>query len=234
MYWKDSVTESDAWKGCPLQIVTRPRRGWPGLHQRLASRGPSPSLGLGGAAAQVRPCWSRVHHTSSAAGRDAKNTAAAMAMAMMAGNAAYFQRGSLFWFAVIMLSLGYCTWLSSGRRASLMRALGSWARSLSPWWTIITPSCTTVVVLWPQSIPYESLGLLGSFTQSLVDHHHTLLHNSGLSSGHTASLMRALGSWARSLSPWWTIITPSCTTGKVTCKNNTLVSLETLKACSCL
>nr|XP_051687346.1 transmembrane protein 254 isoform X2 [Oryctolagus cuniculus] len=33
------------------------------------------------------------------------------------------------------------------------------------------------VVLWPQSIPYESLGLLGSFTQSLVDHHHTLLHN---------------------------------------------------------
>ncbi|XP_069914031.1 uncharacterized protein [Oryctolagus cuniculus] len=72
--------------------------------------------------------------------------------------------------------------------------------------------CFPVVVLWPQSIPYESLGLLGSFTQSLVDHHHTLLHNSGLSSGHTASLMRALGSWARSLSPWWTIITPSCTT----------------------
>nr|XP_051687349.1 transmembrane protein 254 isoform X1 [Oryctolagus cuniculus] len=33
------------------------------------------------------------------------------------------------------------------------------------------------VVLWPQSIPYESLGLLGSFTQYLVDHHHTLLHN---------------------------------------------------------
>ncbi|XP_062071115.1 transmembrane protein 254 isoform X2 [Lepus europaeus] len=32
------------------------------------------------------------------------------------------------------------------------------------------------VVLWPQSIPYESLGLLGSFTQYLVDHHHTLLH----------------------------------------------------------
>nr|XP_051695524.1 transmembrane protein 254 isoform X2 [Oryctolagus cuniculus] len=33
------------------------------------------------------------------------------------------------------------------------------------------------VVLWPHSIPYESLGLLGSFTQYLVDHHHTLLHN---------------------------------------------------------
>ncbi|XP_069914046.1 uncharacterized protein [Oryctolagus cuniculus] len=67
----------------------------------------------------------------------------AMAMAMEAGNAAYFQRGSVFWFAVLTLSFGYYTWLSSGRRASLMRALGSWARSLSPWWTIITPSCTT-------------------------------------------------------------------------------------------
>nr|XP_051695526.1 transmembrane protein 254-like [Oryctolagus cuniculus] len=64
-------------------------------------------------------------------------------MAMMAGNAACFQRGSLFWFAVLTLSFGYCTW----------------------------------AVLWPHSIPYESLGLLGSFTQSLVDHHHTLLHN---------------------------------------------------------
>nr|XP_051687361.1 transmembrane protein 254 isoform X4 [Oryctolagus cuniculus] len=66
-----------------------------------------------------------------------------MAMAMAAGNAAYFQRGSVFWLAVIMLSFGYYTW----------------------------------VVLWPHSIPYESLGLLGSFTQYLVDHHHTLLHN---------------------------------------------------------
>ncbi|XP_010348743.1 transmembrane protein 254 isoform X1 [Saimiri boliviensis] len=31
------------------------------------------------------------------------------------------------------------------------------------------------VVFWPQSIPYQSLGPLGSFTQYLVDHHHTLL-----------------------------------------------------------
>ncbi|XP_051687472.2 transmembrane protein 254 isoform X4 [Oryctolagus cuniculus] len=66
-----------------------------------------------------------------------------MAMAMAAGNAAYFQRGSVFWLAVLTLSFGYYTW----------------------------------VVLWPQSIPYGSLGLLGSFTQYLVDHHHTLLHN---------------------------------------------------------
>uniref|UniRef100_A0A5F9D3C8 Transmembrane protein 254 n=1 Tax=Oryctolagus cuniculus TaxID=9986 RepID=A0A5F9D3C8_RABIT len=56
------------------------------------------------------------------------------------GNAAYFQRGSVFWFAVLTLSFGY--------------------------YTVETTS-----------IPYESLGLLGSFTQSLVDHHHTLLHN---------------------------------------------------------
>nr|KAF6459417.1 transmembrane protein 254 [Rousettus aegyptiacus] len=33
------------------------------------------------------------------------------------------------------------------------------------------------VVFWPQSIPYQSLGLLGSFTQYLVDHHHTVLRN---------------------------------------------------------
>ncbi|XP_064226182.1 transmembrane protein 254 isoform X1 [Aotus nancymaae] len=33
------------------------------------------------------------------------------------------------------------------------------------------------VVFWPQSIPYQSLGPLGSFTQYLVEHHHTLLSN---------------------------------------------------------
>ncbi|KAM8776129.1 transmembrane protein 254 isoform 2-T2 [Rhynchonycteris naso] len=33
------------------------------------------------------------------------------------------------------------------------------------------------VVFWPQSVPYQSLGPLGPFTQYLVDHHHTLLHN---------------------------------------------------------
>uniref|UniRef100_A0A2K6QMQ1 Transmembrane protein 254 n=1 Tax=Rhinopithecus roxellana TaxID=61622 RepID=A0A2K6QMQ1_RHIRO len=59
------------------------------------------------------------------------------------GTAAYFQRGSPFWFTVITLSFGYYTW----------------------------------VVFWPQSIPYQSLGPLGPFTQYLVDHHHTLLRN---------------------------------------------------------
>ncbi|XP_011785188.1 PREDICTED: transmembrane protein 254 [Colobus angolensis palliatus] len=33
------------------------------------------------------------------------------------------------------------------------------------------------VVFWPQSIPYQSLGPLGPFTQYLVDYHHTLLCN---------------------------------------------------------
>ncbi|XP_015427401.1 PREDICTED: transmembrane protein 254 isoform X3 [Myotis davidii] len=64
-------------------------------------------------------------------------------MGKAAGDEAYFQRGSLFWFAVITLSFGYYTW----------------------------------VVFWPQSIPYQSLGPLGPFTQYLVDHHHALLHN---------------------------------------------------------
>ncbi|XP_039096444.1 transmembrane protein 254 isoform X2 [Hyaena hyaena] len=64
-------------------------------------------------------------------------------MGTAAGGKAHFQRGSLFWFAVIILSFGYYTW----------------------------------IVFWPQSIPYQSLGPLGLFTQYLVDHHHTLLHN---------------------------------------------------------
>ncbi|VTJ70143.1 transmembrane protein 254-like isoform X2 [Marmota monax] len=64
-------------------------------------------------------------------------------MATLAGGAAYFRRGSLFWFTVITLSFGYYT----------------------------------CVVLWPQSVPYQSLGPLGYFTQYLVNHHHTLLHN---------------------------------------------------------
>ncbi|KAM5166784.1 transmembrane protein 254-like [Callospermophilus lateralis] len=64
-------------------------------------------------------------------------------MATVADGAAYFRRGSLFWFTVITLSFGYYTW----------------------------------VVLWPQSVPYQSLGPLGYFTQYLVSHHHTLLQN---------------------------------------------------------
>lgn len=47
------------------------------------------------------------------------------------------------------------------------------------WFTVITLSFGyyTWVVFWPQSIPYQSLGPLGPFTQYLVDHHHTFLHN---------------------------------------------------------
>ncbi|XP_021567288.1 transmembrane protein 254 isoform X2 [Carlito syrichta] len=64
-------------------------------------------------------------------------------MAAAGGDAAYFQRGSLPWLTIIILSFGYYTW----------------------------------VVFWPQSVPYQSLGPLGTFTQYLADHHHTLLRN---------------------------------------------------------
>ncbi|XP_007095673.1 transmembrane protein 254 [Panthera tigris] len=64
-------------------------------------------------------------------------------MGTAAGGKAYFQRCSLLWFTVIILSFGYYTW----------------------------------VVFWPQSIPYQSLGPLGLFSQYLVDHHHTLLRS---------------------------------------------------------
>ncbi|XP_023383720.1 transmembrane protein 254 isoform X2 [Pteropus vampyrus] len=60
------------------------------------------------------------------------------------------------------------------------------------WFTFITLSFGyyTWVVFWPQSIPYQSLGLLGSFTQYLVDHHHTLLHNGskGITNGRARLL----------------------------------------------
>ncbi|XP_055976698.1 transmembrane protein 254 isoform X2 [Sorex fumeus] len=52
-------------------------------------------------------------------------------------------------------------------------------RSSLFWCTVITLSFGyyTWVVFWPQSIPYQSLGPLGPFTQHLVDHHLTLLRN---------------------------------------------------------
>ncbi|XP_047558347.1 transmembrane protein 254 isoform X4 [Lutra lutra] len=47
------------------------------------------------------------------------------------------------------------------------------------WFTVITLSFGyyTWVVFWPQSIPYQSLGPVGLFTQYLVDHHQTFLRN---------------------------------------------------------
>ncbi|XP_016020480.2 transmembrane protein 254 isoform X1 [Rousettus aegyptiacus] len=76
-------------------------------------------------------------------------------MSSAPGAEAYFRRSSLFWFTVISISFGYYT----VKAASGVMALFRW------------------VVFWPQSIPYQSLGLLGSFTQYLVDHHHTVLRN---------------------------------------------------------
>lgn len=61
---------------------------------------------------------------------------------------------------------------AAGEEAYFQR--GSWI-----WFAVITLSFGyyTWVVFWPQSIPYQSLGPLGPFTQYLVDHHHTLLYN---------------------------------------------------------
>ncbi|XP_061261446.1 transmembrane protein 254 isoform X3 [Bos javanicus] len=66
----------------------------------------------------------------------------AAAMGKARGDEAYFQRSSLFWVTIIILSFGYYTW----------------------------------VIFWPESIPYQSLGPLGPFTQYLLKHHHTLVH----------------------------------------------------------
>uniref|UniRef100_H0XLP1 Transmembrane protein 254 n=1 Tax=Otolemur garnettii TaxID=30611 RepID=H0XLP1_OTOGA len=52
-------------------------------------------------------------------------------------------------------------------------------RGSLPWFTVIFLAFGyyTWVVFWPQSIPYQSLGPLGTFTQYLVDNHHTLLRS---------------------------------------------------------
>ncbi|XP_061017913.1 transmembrane protein 254 isoform X3 [Dama dama] len=51
-------------------------------------------------------------------------------------------------------------------------------RSSLFWVTVIIFSFGyyTWMVFWPESIPYQSLGPLGSFTQYLLKHHHTLVH----------------------------------------------------------
>nr|XP_051688992.1 uncharacterized protein LOC103347245 isoform X2 [Oryctolagus cuniculus] len=230
-----------------------------------------PPRGLGGAAAQVRPCWPRVHHTSSAAGRDTKNGAAAMAM--MAGNAACFQRGSLFWFAVLTLSFGYCmvgvSELGQQPAASALSSrrpppLGGWPRRhsccLDPpsrkerRTRKVAQAQSTAKAFGRCSKPCENswpgfphVGA-GTTPHQTTESHGACEHEgrkgcyrllpygqplpslvtglglgyfAWLSSGRRASLMRALGSWARSLSPWWTIITPSCTTGRVTTEAET-------------
>ncbi|XP_023365349.1 transmembrane protein 254 isoform X2 [Otolemur garnettii] len=49
------------------------------------------------------------------------------------------------------------------------------ARPLPSLVTVLGLGYCAWVVFWPQSIPYQSLGPLGTFTQYLVDNHHTLL-----------------------------------------------------------
>ncbi|XP_062958751.1 transmembrane protein 254 isoform X1 [Cynocephalus volans] len=51
------------------------------------------------------------------------------------------------------------------------------ARPLPSLVTVLGLGYFAWVIFWPQSIPYQILGPLGSFTQYLLDHHHTLLHN---------------------------------------------------------
>ncbi|XP_020040309.1 transmembrane protein 254 isoform X2 [Castor canadensis] len=51
------------------------------------------------------------------------------------------------------------------------------ARPLPSLVTVLALGYVAWVVLWPESIPFKSLGPLGSFTQYLLNHHHTLLHN---------------------------------------------------------
>ncbi|XP_028006996.2 transmembrane protein 254 isoform X1 [Eptesicus fuscus] len=60
------------------------------------------------------------------------------------------------------------------------RAATAYFRTARPLPSLVTALALgyfTWVVFWPQSIPYQSLGPLGPFTQYLVDHHHAFLRN---------------------------------------------------------
>uniref|UniRef100_A0A452QGX1 Transmembrane protein 254 n=1 Tax=Ursus americanus TaxID=9643 RepID=A0A452QGX1_URSAM len=50
------------------------------------------------------------------------------------------------------------------------------ARRLLSLVTVLVLDYFVWVVFWPQSIPCQSLGPRGLFTQDLVDHHQTVLH----------------------------------------------------------
>ncbi|KAM7226819.1 hypothetical protein CapIbe_021894 [Capra ibex] len=106
----------------------------------------------------------------------------AAAMGKARGDEAYFQRSSLFCVTVIILSFGYYTVTRSFKMAAKSEAGGaaaSYFRVARP-----LPSLVTVLVLgyfgwvlfWPESVPYQSLGPLGPFTQYLLKHYHTLMH----------------------------------------------------------
>ncbi|XP_038599835.1 transmembrane protein 254 isoform X4 [Tachyglossus aculeatus] len=77
----------------------------------------------------------------------------------------YFRRVKPLWFAVIAVSMGYFA-------VGAARGAGTQAH-----WPPRLPGAAQWAVFWPQSIPYQKLGPLGSFTQYLVDRHHTLLVN---------------------------------------------------------
>ncbi|ELW61469.1 hypothetical protein TREES_T100001822 [Tupaia chinensis] len=133
-------------------------------------------------------------------------------MAAAAGDAAYFRTGSLLWFTVITLSFGYYTsgfaYVGPGsvaddsvsRSFEMPMAKSEDYRAAAPYFRTarLLPSLATVlglgyfawVVFWPQSIPYQSLGFLGSFTQYLVDHHSALLRNGykGITNGRAQLL----------------------------------------------
>ncbi|XP_069914034.1 uncharacterized protein [Oryctolagus cuniculus] len=142
----------------------------------------------------------------------------AMAMAMAAGNAAYFQRGSVFWLAVITLSFGYYTVGATelgqppGASAPVTQASASFGgEAAQAQFSLSRLPAGREARTRKEAQAQSAAKAFGRCWRPCETGWPTFL--SGLSSGRRASLMRALGSWARSLSTWWTIITPSCTTG---------------------
>ncbi|XP_006837504.1 PREDICTED: transmembrane protein 254-like [Chrysochloris asiatica] len=65
-------------------------------------------------------------------------------------------------------------------KSEAARSATSYFRTARPLPSLVTAlglGYFTWAVFWPESIPYQSLGPLGPFTQYLVDHHQTLMRN---------------------------------------------------------
>ncbi|XP_055774568.1 transmembrane protein 254 isoform X1 [Salvelinus fontinalis] len=72
----------------------------------------------------------------------------------------YFRRTSIFWITIVALSMGYFTLLVVWGEWKNVPALrnGKWT------------------VFWPQQVPYDNLGPLGTLSRYLVNNYHSLMY----------------------------------------------------------
>ncbi|XP_073542108.1 transmembrane protein 254 isoform X1 [Phyllobates terribilis] len=89
-----------------------------------------------------------------------------------AGSVSYFKRASILWMAVISLAMGFFTVSRSpsdnGDRSAgcaASAALSALCQQPGEW-----------TVFWPEQVPYEQLGPVGSFSQYMVKNYYIVLY----------------------------------------------------------